>query len=73
MVGRAKTVIFEKKYSTDIKKYNTTEQVDSFIEDKLGRKLKVKRVDTNVVSLRGSILPLKRFDINKKFDALLRR
>jgi len=73
MVGRAKTVIFEKKYGTDIKKYNTTEQVDSFIEGKLGRKLNVKRVETNVVSRRGSILPVKRFDINKRLDALLRR
>lgn len=73
MVGRAKTVIFEKKYDTDIKKYNTTEQVDSFIEGKLGKKLSVKRVETNVVSLRGSIFPLKRLDINKRFDALLRR
>lgn len=72
MVGRKKTVIFEKKYSTDIKNYNTTEQVDSFIEDQLGRKLNVKRVDTNIVSRRGSILPLNRFNINKKLDALLR-
>ncbi len=72
MVGRKKTVIFEKKYGTDIKKYNTTEQVDSFIEDRLGRKLNVKRVETNVVTRRGSILPISRLDINKKLDALLR-
>lgn len=72
MVGRKKTVIFEEKYGTDIKKYNTTEQVDSFIEDRLGRKLNVKRIETNVVTRRGSILPISRLDINKKLDALLR-
>jgi hypothetical protein len=72
MVEQKKTVIFEKKYGTDIKKYNTTEQVDSFIEDRLDRKLNVKRVETNVVARRGSILPLNKLDINKKLDALLR-
>lgn len=73
MLERKKTVIFEDKYGTDITKYNTTEQVDAFIESKLGRKLNVKRVETNVVTRRGSILPIKRRDINEKLDALLRQ
>ena len=73
MLERKKTVIFEDKYGTDIKKYNTTEQVDAFIESKIGRKLNVKRVETNVVTRRGSILPIKRHDIDKKLDALLRK
>jgi hypothetical protein len=73
MLERKKTVIFEDKYGTDIKKYNTTEQVDAFIESKIGRKLNVKRVETDVFTWRGSILPIKRRDINKKLDALLRQ
>ena len=73
MLERKKTVIFEDKYGTDINMYNTTEQVDAFIESKIGRKLNVKRVETDVVTRRGSILPTKRRDINKKLDALLRQ
>lgn len=73
MLERKKTVIFEDKYGTDIKKYNTTEQVDSFIESKISRKLNVKRVETNVVTRRESILPIKRSDINEKLDALLKQ
>ena len=71
MLRRKKTVIFEDMYGTDIKKYNTTAQIDTFIESKLGRTLNVKRVETNVVARRGSILPTKRYDINKKLDAVL--
>ncbi len=73
MAGRKKTVIFEKRYGADIKRFHTTQQVDSFLEGKLGRELGTKRIETNVVTRRGSILPLKRYDINKKLDALLRR
>ena len=55
MIGHGKTVIFERKYGTDIKKFSTTEQVDDFIEGKLGRKLQVKVHEGNVVTRRGSI------------------
>ena len=73
MIGRQKTVIFEKKYGADIKKFSTTEQVDEFIEGKLGRKLKVKNHEGNVVTRRGSIFPFKNYEIDKKLDKILGR
>lgn len=73
MIGSKKTVIFEKKYGADIKKFSTTEQVDEFIEVKLGRKLKVKVHEGNVVTRRGSIFPFKSYEIDKKLDKILGR
>jgi hypothetical protein len=73
MIGHKKTVIFEQKYGADIKKFSTTEQVDDFIESRLGRKLQVKVHEGNVVSRRGCIFPFKNYDINKKLEEILGR
>jgi len=56
-----KTVIFEDKFGVDINNFSTTEDVDKFIEDKLGRKLGVKKIKTNLVTNRGCIIPIKKF------------
>lgn len=37
----ARTVIFEEKYDVDIREFSTTNDVDAFLEQKLGRELKV--------------------------------
>jgi hypothetical protein len=55
-----KTVLFEKKYGADIKGFSTTEEVDKRIEGKLGRKLGVKEIKTNLVTNRGCIIPIKK-------------
>jgi len=73
MIEHGRTVIFEKKYGADIKRFSTTEQVDEFIEGKLGRKLQVKVHKGNVVTRRGSIFPFKSYDIDEKFDKILGR
>jgi len=36
-----KTIIFEKVYKTNIANFNSTTDIDYFLEKKLGRKLKV--------------------------------
>ena len=36
-----KTVIFEEKYNTNIKNFNTVEDIDKFIEKKEGKKLEI--------------------------------
>ncbi|MDY6959228.1 MAG: hypothetical protein SVK08_08730 [Halobacteriota archaeon] len=36
-----KTVIFEKKYNTNIEKFSTTKDINEFIERKTGRELEV--------------------------------
>jgi len=44
-----KTIFFEDKYGTRIKNFSTTEDVDKFLEKKLGKPLKVIRIDTNIL------------------------
>jgi len=39
-----KTLIFEEKYGVNIEDFSTTTEVDEFIEKKLGRKLRVKKM-----------------------------
>jgi hypothetical protein len=44
-----KTLFFEKKYNVNIEDFNTTTEIDEFIESKIGHKLKVIRIDTNIL------------------------
>jgi hypothetical protein len=44
-----KTLFFEEKYGIDIKDFATTYDVDKFLENKLKRRLRVKRVETNLL------------------------
>lgn len=44
-----KTIFFEKKYNINIKNFQTTEDIDNFLERKLGKKLRVVRKDTNIL------------------------
>ncbi len=44
-----KTIFFEDKYDVNIKDFDTTEEIDKFIEKKTGKKLKVIRIDTNIL------------------------
>ncbi|MDF0592102.1 hypothetical protein P0O24_00675 [Methanotrichaceae archaeon M04Ac] len=68
-----KTVFFEREYKTDISDFSTTEDVDEFLESRLGHKLKVKKFDSNVITTRGGIFEYKEYDINKAFDKSIRR
>lgn len=36
-----KTIIFEEKYGVDIEDFNTTEEINRFIEQREGKKLEV--------------------------------
>jgi len=68
----AKTVIFEKKYGVDLRDFRTTEQIDEYMKDKLGRDLEVKRIESGVVTHRGNVFPLRHYDIEKLCDNALR-
>jgi hypothetical protein len=59
----AKTVIFEEEYGIDIKDMKSTEDVDTVIEKRIGRKLKVVHVD---------MFPIKEYNIEKKLDEALK-
>jgi hypothetical protein len=44
-----KTIFFEDKYKTDISQFSTTTEIDKFMENKLGRPLRVIRIQTNIL------------------------
>jgi hypothetical protein len=44
-----KTLFFEEKYGVDIKDFASTYDVDKFLENKLKRRLRVKKVESNLL------------------------
>jgi hypothetical protein len=49
---KRKTVYFEKHYNVNIDDFKSTEEIDEFIENKIGRKLEVEKID---------IFPIKKY------------
>jgi hypothetical protein len=50
---KRKTVYFEQHYNVDINSFHSTEDIDEFIEEKIGRKLEVKKTE---------IFPIKKYE-----------
>ena len=44
-----KTIFFEEHYNTNIKNFSTTTEIDDFIEEKLNKKLKIIKINTNIL------------------------
>lgn len=44
---KTKTVIFEDKYGVSISDFSTTHEIDEVIEKKIGRKLKMVKIDNH--------------------------
>jgi hypothetical protein len=44
-----KTLSFEEKYGVDIKDFATTYDVDKFLENKLKRRLRVKKIGSSLI------------------------
>lgn len=65
------TVLFEKKYKVNIKNFKSTEEIDEFVESKLGRKLKSIKLDTNIVDNTGNVIEVKEYDIDSLIDKAL--
>jgi len=69
----SKTVIFEEKYGVNIKDFSTTADVERFIENKTNRKLQVVKLDDHgIVSSRGSIFKIRKYDIDNRFDETIK-
>lgn len=69
----SKTVIFEEKYGVDIEDFSTTEDIESFIENKIDRKLRVIRLeDHGIASSGGGIFKLQKYDIGRMFDETIK-
>ena len=48
-MSEKKTVIFENKYNVNINEFSTTNEIDNVIEKKIGRKLKMVKMDSRGV------------------------
>lgn len=71
VIWMSKTVYFEDKYGVDIKKFQTTAQIDEFIEEKKGRKMSLVSVGQGVVKKRGAVLRYAAHNIKELFEKSL--
>ncbi|MCX6672702.1 MAG: hypothetical protein NTY37_02865 [Methanothrix sp.] len=67
----AKTIFFEKKWGEKISNFASTRDVDDFVEKKSGKKLKVKKIDSNLVSRSGNIFKVVPYKSASKFRKML--
>jgi len=68
---RVNTVFFERAFDVSINSFKTTEDVNKFIEKRRGRKLRVRRIETPLVSRRGSIFRIGHCDVDELVDEAL--
>lgn len=66
-----KTIFFEKKWGEKISNFASTKDVDDFVEKKSGKKLKVKKIDSNLVSRSGNIFKIVSYKSESKFRKML--
>ncbi len=73
-MGKANTVLFEDKYKVKIKDFSTTCEIDKFIARKTGKKsLKTVSVSPDIISTRGTEIPVVNADINGRFDKAIKK
>lgn len=66
-----KTIFFEEKYKTDISQFSSIKDVDSFIEGKTHKKLKVKKTGCNLITKNGNIFDVVAYGTKNKFRKML--
>ena len=66
-----KTIFFEEKYGVEISQFRSISDVDSFVEKKLGRKLEVRPINSNIVSKSGNLFRIVKYDVQGKFRRML--
>lgn len=59
---------FEKRFGISSSSFKTTEDVDKFVEEKIGHRLKISSPFLDICSSRGSIFPIKDLNANEIFD-----
>jgi len=68
-----KTVIFEERYGVNMNDFSTTEEIDKVIEEKMGRKLQIVKLDDHgIAHSRGTVFKLRKYDIDRRFDETLK-
>jgi len=66
-----KTIFFEEKYGTDISKFSSIKDIDSFIEKKTHKKLVVKKTDCNIITRNGNIFDIVSYNAKNEFKKML--
>lgn len=64
---------FKLKFGKDAKEFKSLEEIYQYVEKKIGGKLKIKRSHSDICSSRGSIIPLKKVDVERKVNAALKK
>jgi hypothetical protein len=67
----SKTIYFEEKYGVNINQFKSIEEIDSFVEGKIGRPLTVVSTASNVIDRTGNVLTVKKYDIEKMLEKAL--
>lgn len=65
--------IFQRIFNKNPKEFKSIAEVDSFVKNKTGHEIKIKSVDTNLCSTRGSIFPVKKVDAGKEIDKKIKK
>ncbi len=66
-----KKSLFERRFGKNPANFNSIEEINVFVEKKLGHNLKTKRLYPNLVSTRGCILPIKNISADEVIDSAL--
>ena len=64
---------FTRKFGMSATGFNSTTEIDSFVEKKTKRPLPVKYAHQGISSCRGSVFPLSNKDAGKEFDKRINR
>ena len=67
-----KTVYFEEKYGVNITQFKSTEDVDKFLEQRIGRSLEAKDIDNGLIDRSGNVFPVKDFSIDLNLNRVLK-
>ncbi len=71
-VVETKTVYFERKYGVDINQFKSTEDVDKFLANKIGRTLEAKDVNNGLIDRSGNVFPTRETNIDKDLNRALK-
>jgi len=67
-----KTVYFEERYGVNITQFKSTEDVDKFLEERIGRALEAKDIDNGLIDRSGNVFPVRNINIDTNLNKALK-
>lgn len=68
-----KQSLFEKRFGKNPAEFSSIEEINIFVEKKIGHKLETELLYPKLVSTRGCILPIKHISADKAIDNALNK